>query len=232
MWSTIKQFYNSQEWQRFRLNLISERSLANNGKIICEYCGGEIKSSGEAEVDHVRELTTDNINDYSISLNPNNLKISCHRCHDIKHERFGSNRERNVYIVYGPPMAGKIKYVKDNMVRGDLVVDMDNLFRAISFFDLYDKPELLKYNVFAIRNLLIDNIKTRYGKFRNAWIIGGYPNKRERERLAYELGAKIIFIDTSKEECLLRLSKCNDNRQYQKAEWERYINRWFDEYQS
>lgn len=231
MWNTIKEFYNSKEWQQLRLSFIFERSLKSNGKILCESCGRELKGSGEAEVDHIKELTLENVNDYSISLNPENMKVLCHRCHDIKHERFGTKKSRSIYIVYGPPLSGKVSYVKRNMVRGDLVVDMDRLFSAVSLLETYDKPEILKYNVFAIKNLLIDNIKTRYGKFRNAWIIGGYPIKHDRERLASELGAKLVFIDIPKDECLLRLSKCQDNRRFQQNEWKGFIERWYDEFQ-
>ena len=231
MWRTPKQFYNSEQWKKFRLNLIAERSMQHDGQIVCENCGRIIKSSGEAEVDHIKELTMLNLNDYGISLNPGNTRILCHTCHDIKHERFGTKRERNVTIVYGAPLSGKASYVRNNMVRGDLIVDMDRLFSAVSFFDLYDKPEILKQNVFAVRNLLIDNIKTRYGRFRNAWIIGGYPIKHDRERLANELGAKLVFINSTKEDCLLRLAAGTDNRRYQQAEWKRFIEKWFEEYQ-
>ena len=231
MWKTVKQFYNSSEWQKFRLYIIAERSQEHDGQIICEYCGKAISSSGDAEIDHIKELSIENVNDYNISLNPDNVKISCHRCHDRKHERFGTHAERNIYIVYGPPFAGKKSYVKENMRRGDLIVDMDRIYSAISFFNLYDKPEVLKYNAFAIKNLLIDNIKTRYGKFRNAWIIGGYANKHDREHLAEDLGAKLIFINATKEECLKRLDNINDVRKYMKNEWGGYIEKWFDEYQ-
>lgn len=227
MWKTLKQFYNSKEWQKCRLSLISERNP--EGIIHCEYCGNIISSSGEAEIDHIKELTLDNVNDSNISLNPTNLKISCKACHNKKHKRFGTAKEHNVYIVYGAPMAGKKTYVKENMVRGDIVVDMDRLYSAISFFDVYDKPETLKYNVFAIRKTLIDNIKTRYGKWNNAWIIGGYSNIHDRTRLADELGAELIFIDTPKEVCLKRLETCNDLRHYQ-PDYKFYINKWFDEF--
>lgn len=228
MWNTIKQFYNSQEWQRCRLSLISERSP--EGIIHCEYCGKIINSSGDAEIDHVKELTLDNVNDFNISLNPQNLKISCKLCHNKKHKRFGTAKEHNVYIVFGPPMSGKTTYVKENMERGDIVVDMDRLFSAISLFDLYDKPETLKYNIFAVRNTLLDNIKTRYGKWNNAWIIGGYSNVHDRTRLADELGAELIFIDTPKEVCIKRLDTCCDLRYYQKSDYKMYIDKWFDEF--
>jgi len=93
----------------------------------------------------------------------------------------------------------------------------------------YDKPSNLFNNVSAIQSTLIDNIKTRYGKWHNAWVIGGYADKYKRERLAEELGAEIIFIDVSKEECIARLQQ-DTGRQYRQAEWTNYIVKWFEQH--
>ncbi len=228
MWNTPKQFYNSKQWNQIRKNLIAERSQKTNGNLICEYCGKVITNFGDAEVDHIRELTTENINDISISLNADNLKIACHACHNQKHGRF-CNTEKKVYLVYGAPFSGKSTYVKQHMCRGDLVVSIDKLYEAISFLPLYEKPSLLKYNVFSIRNVLYDNIKTRYGKFKTAWVIGGYPNQHDREAIVKELGAELVHMQTSKEECLRRLKECKDERQYQKKEYQNYIEKWFEQ---
>ncbi|WP_338691206.1 HNH endonuclease signature motif containing protein (plasmid) [Paraclostridium sordellii] len=188
-------------------------------------------------VHHIKELTQDNVNDYMVSMNPDNLRIVCHECHNKIHERFGygyGNRkrkfDRDVYIIYGPPLAGKKTYVKDNMEEGDLVIEMDMLYRAVSMGDMYNNPEKLKYNVYNIRNLLIDNVKTRYGKFNRAWVIGGYPNAIDRDRLANELGAETIFINVSKEECISRLKTCNDFRSNQYNKFKSYIEKWFEDY--
>lgn len=227
MWNTIRAFYNSKDWIKFRMQIIEERS--SNG-IYCEYCGKGITAAGEVEIDHVKELTLENVNDYTICLNPENVKIACHNCHNKKHDRFVGFKERKAFLIYGPPLSGKYTYVKEHMVRGDMVIDIDRLFQAITYNPLYDKPEAVKYNVFAMKNLLLDNVKTRYGKFRNAWIVGGYANKIDRERLGKELGAEMVFINTPREECIKRLDTCNDYRRYQKTEWKQYIDRWFDEY--
>jgi hypothetical protein len=76
----------------------------------------------------------------------------------------------------------------------------------------------------------IGNIKTRYGGFRTAWIIGGYPEKFIRDKLADDLGAELIYIESSKELCVDRLNACNDYRSEHKDEWIQYIDKWFEEY--
>jgi hypothetical protein len=90
----------------------------------------------------------------------------------------------------------------------------------------YDKPSELALNIFQLRDVLLDQIKTRTGKWSQAWIIGGYPNFVERERLAQQLGAEIIFIDVPQEECVQRLLQDRD-KQYVQQDWLNYIHDWF-----
>ncbi|WP_459997301.1 hypothetical protein [Paradesulfitobacterium aromaticivorans] len=108
-------------------------------------------------------------------------------------------------------------------------MDMDALYHAVSMLPSYDKPDNLLSNIRGIHNLLIDNIKTRYGKWTNAWIIGGYADKYKRERLADDLGAELIFCDVSREECLRRL-EADEVRRYRQDEWRGYIEKWFEQF--
>ena len=72
--------------------------------------------------------------------------------------------------------------------------------------------------------------KVRSGGFRTAWVIGGYANKFEREKLAQDLGAQLIYIAATQDECMKRLNSCNDYRQEHQEEWAEYINKWFESY--
>lgn len=223
-YAILKSFYASEKWQRFRTATIAERGSK------CETCGKMIANPKECEVDHYPiELTPENVDDANISLNPQNVKVKCHDCHNKRHNRFGNYSEHGIYIIYGSPMSGKHTYVKQNLQRGDIVVDMDRLYEAISMLPYFDKPNNLLSNVMGIHNLLIDNIKTRYGKWNNAWVIGGYADKYKREKLANDIGAELIFCDVSKTECLSRLD-LDEDRQYRKDEWINYINKWFEKY--
>lgn len=218
----LKSFYNSSRWRKFRAAIISERDP------ICVDCHKLIVESKEIEVDHDPvELTPENVNDPNASLNPDNVKIRCHDCHNRRHNRFGHKAEQGVFLIYGPPLSGKTTYVMENMQRGDLVVDMDKLYSAISLLPEYDKPNELLKNALGVRDLLIDNIKTRYGKWRSAWIIGTYPDKYQREQIADATGAVIIFCEATREECLRRLDD-DVGRRNRRKEWTEYINRWFE----
>ncbi len=225
---TVKQFYKSEQWKKFRELMLLQRGMK------CEVCGKVIVNSKSIHLHHIKELTPSNIQDAMITLNPENVQVVCHNCHNKIHDRYCKGatrkREKSVFIVYGSPLSGKKTFVKNNMNDNDIVVDMDKLFEAISFKELYDKPDKLKYNVFRLRDTLLDNIKTRYGNFNNAWIIGGYADKYKRETLAKELNAELIFIEATKEQCYERLNFCGDYRNKHKEKYRQYIDKWFTDF--
>lgn len=227
MWKNTKAFYDSWQWKDFRRDLIIERTTEDG--LRCEKCNKQILNE-TIILHHIVELTNENVNDYNISLNPEVIEISCLDCHNKEHNRFGYKKKRGIYIVYGPPFSGKTSYVLNNKSNLDLVIDLDRIYEAITMLERYNKPSALRFNVFDIRDTLIDNILTRRGNFESAWIIGGYANKVERERLAKKLGAELIYIDTTKEECLNRLKVCEDFRKEKEKEWEKYILEWFENY--
>lgn len=219
----IKTFLASETWINFRLGLIAERGNK------CQECSKIIAKSIDIIGHHIIELTPENVKDHTISLNPDNVLLVCFDCHNKIHNRFGYKPRKEVIIVYGPPMSGKSTYVRHNMRRGDLVVDMDRLYQAVALMPEYDKPDNLFSNVRGIHNLLIDNIRTRHGKWFNAWIVGGYADKYKRERLATDLGAELVFCDVSLDECLARL-ELDEGRRHRKDEWRGYIEKWFAGY--
>lgn len=221
---TLQDFYRSKEWQRL-IKVIRAERLDSRGFNVCEHCGQPIIKAYDCIGHHRVPLTAQNFNDPSVSLNPDNIQLLHHRCHNAVHNRFGLYIRQRVLIVYGSPLAGKTSFVRENKTDRDIVVDMDALWSAITFEPLYIKNSYLKTNIFETRNALMDQIKVRRGQWQTAWVIGSYPKRGERERLADRLGAELIHIDTSKDKCLCRLSSTTDRN---KAQWEAYINDYFD----
>lgn len=230
--TSLAQFYTSNEWRKMREFLINTRIDAE-GKNICAECGKPIVHGYECIGHHKEELTMQNVNDRSISLNPDNIDLVHLKCHNKIHNRFGGRIktwQRKVYYVYGAPCSGKSTFVRENMQRGDLVCDIDRLWQAVSGQPAYVKPNELKQIVFNVRNSLLDGIKTRAGNWQTAWVIEGGALIGDRMRRIETLGAESIFIDTPKEVCLERLAS-DDSRQTVQAEWGGYIEQWFREYQ-
>ena len=220
---TLDNFYKSTEWENLREVLINERIDAD-GNVICAHCGKPILKKYDMIGHHKTPLTEENVNDVTISLNPDNIDLVHHRCHNLIHEKFGYKR-KEIYLVYGSPLSGKSTWVNDNMSQGDLIVDMDSIWQCISGCKRYVKPGRLNAVAFAMRDFLMEQVKIHNGKWNNAYIVGGFPLIAERERICRTLGAREIYIDTSKEECLRRLENAADGRD--KAEWTKYIEDWW-----
>lgn len=212
-----KRLYLSKEWISLRNKLIVERGPK------CEKCGKLVADTSKLIAHHKTRLTPQNINNVNVTLNPDNIDLYCFDCHNREPGHFLWRNTRNVYLVYGPPCSGKKTLVHQMAERGDIILDIDKLYEAISGMPLYDKPDNLRFNVFALRDKMIDMIKTRYGQWHDAFVIGGYPNKAERERLARELGAELIFCEVSRDECRLRAIERG-------GDWPKFVDKWFEEY--
>lgn len=224
----LQSFYASKLWRNLRLSLIMERGS------ICAHCGKVIVNPEEIIGHHTIELDDTNVLDHSISLNPELIELVCFDCHNKIDGHFlnqSKPKPRGIYLVYGPPLAGKERYVREHMSPGDIVVDMDSLFEAISYQPRYVKPDKLLSNVYDMQRLLIDHIKTRHGNWRSAWIIGGYADKYKRDLVTKETGAEPVFIECTREACLMRLDAIRDDRSKSKSEWRGYIDKWFETYQ-
>ena len=115
-------------------------------------------------------------------------------------------------------VVGKSTWVNNIATSDDLIVDIDKIWECISFCDKYNKQNKLQQNVFEIRNNLLEQIKMRIGNWQNAFVVGTYPLKMERQRLSDKLGAELILIDSNKEICLSRSKN---------EEWNKYIEEWF-----
>lgn len=220
----LYKFYNSSKWKKLMTVIKQERTNVD-GNIICEHCGKPILKAYDIIGHHKTELTEDNVSNAEISLNPNNIMLVHLSCHNDIHNKLDRNH-RNVYLIYGSAMSGKTSYVEAIRKSGDLIVDIDNIWECISCCKRYTKPRKLKQIVFSVRDCLINDIKYRRGYWNNAYIIGGYPLQTERERIVNELGAKAIYIEATKEECLRRLYENPNGRDVE--EWSCYIHSWFD----
>lgn len=225
---TLATFYKSKQWEKC-IRLIRMQRVDAEGRNICEHCGKPIIREYDCIGHHKQVLTEENVNDTNISLNPENIALVHHRCHNKIHEKLSFNNHlKYVYLIYGPPLSGKSTYVKEVMNEGDLIVDVDSIWECVSGLDRYMKPKRLIGTVLGVRDKLIEDIKFRRGRWNNAYVIGGYPMISERERLTRVLGAREIFIDTSVHECLERAEQIKDKRR--NLDYQRFILDWKEKY--
>lgn len=83
-------FYHSKAWRDCRRSFIDSRILVDGG--MCQ-CGTNCGQLGYI-VDHIVELTPDNIDDPMISLNHENLQYLSLQCHNTKTFKKGKNKPR------------------------------------------------------------------------------------------------------------------------------------------
>lgn len=196
----IHAFYCRKDY----LDLAQACKIKSGG--VCAKCGGVFDIS-ELRPHHKVELTLDNIDDVNVTLNPDNIEVLCHDCHNAAHKRFGyAVGAKRVYLVYGSPCAGKTTYVNSVATRNDLIVDLDKIHRAICICGLYDKPDATKRVAFNVCDYLLDEVRTATPrrKWQDAYIIGTYPDRIDRDMFVQDYGAELVHIDTSKEECIKR----------------------------
>lgn len=199
----IHAFYCRKEY----LTLAQACKVKSGG--ICARCGKAFDFK-ELRPHHIIELTLDNIDDVNITLNPDNIEVLCHDCHNATHKRFGNViGDKHVYLVHGSPCAGKLSYVNTVATRDDIIVDLDKIHGAICICEMYDKPDATKSVAFNIRDYLLDEIRTagKRRKWQDAYIIGTYPDRIDREQFEREYMAQLIHIDTPKEECIRRANE-------------------------
>lgn len=208
MFNTIHDLYVSQSFRTLRQVLMGER-VGSDGYLRCEHCGEPIVSAYDCIAHHKIEVTTGNLNDINITLNPDNIMLVHHRCHNEIHNRFG-RIIRKVYCVYGASRAGKSTYVESVREAGDLLIDLDRIWDCIG-----GRNSALNSVAFGVRDYLYQCILTRLGKWNNAYIVTTKPDKRVMDKL----GAEYILIDTPKDVCLSRATT---------EEQRQWIEDWFN----
>ena len=217
----VHDFYCHKPWRNLSYCLKVQRG----GR--CERCGfvAVTKEDWAQLIGHHKvELTEENVDDPTISLNPDLIEITCLDCHNKEHRRFGHRKQ--VYIVWGSPLSGKTSAVREMMRVGDIVLDIDRLWSAITMQPEYSKPDNVRFNVFALRDNLLDQIKTRHGQWYDAYVIGGYPDKYDRERIAQTLGAELVYCESTMQECFDRRRESG-----RPEKWDQYITDWWTTYE-
>lgn len=118
----------------------------------------------------------------------------------------GEKDDKDVFVISGAPGSGKSTHVRQNKKNGDLVVDLDLLASALQG-DSMAHPDYMPVMdaVMAAREAIYQTIEARNGKWKRAFVITSSPDKEAVEGLANRFGAKVIQMQTSKNECIDRI---------------------------
>lgn len=135
-------------------------------------------------------------------------------------------------IVCGPPGSGKTTFVSARMQPGDLVLDLDRLFAAISFQPLYgriNEKNLLGYAL-AARDGIIDKAILHGSRRPNFWFIVGGASPSERQRWQEIFQAKVHVLAIPQSVCVQRL-EASGERKHQVSRMKEVIANWWHEYE-
>ncbi|WP_160051277.1 AAA family ATPase [Nocardiopsis sp. FR26] len=138
-----------------------------------------------------------------------------------------TGRAHRITLVCGPPCAGKNTYVTQHAQPGDLVVDLDALYRAINANPTradHDQPASLTPFALDARDTILHRLLHGDHNLRAAWIIHSAPNPATRAEWKAR-GAKVVMINASLDTLTHRA-----HRQRPTA-WVDHIHDWHRRYQ-
>ena len=108
---------------------------------------------------------------------------------------------------------------------GDLMLDIDLMFEAITGLPMYDKPLSLLPVVLAMRDAVLAQL-ARPNQVQRAFIITATTKHSEIAAMVRKTGARVVVMETSSLMCLKRIS--TDERRCNKLEqWQALVQRWF-----
>lgn len=112
-----------------------------------------------------------------------------------------------IHVIMGAPCSGKSTYIKEHKAEGDLVIDFDEIAFCLGSDERHNAKGIVKTASFEARKSAIDVALKNPDC--ESWIIHTFPTE-EQMKSYQDVGAEIIVLDTSKEECLARAER--DNR--------------------
>lgn len=142
----------------------------------------------------------------------------------------GEFHTQRTYIVYGSPGSGKTTYVRNHKLDGDLIVDLDLIKQSISMCNKSNAPDNLLNVATAVRETIYQMIIDNKVDCKNIWVIAGLPDKKERNELANQLNAELIFVDVPYRECLRRVD--TDDERTDKIKQKYFIDQWHSKYKA
>ena len=168
-----------------------------------------------------------------------NWQSLCAECHNAKSARWAqqlreARRSRpfaatvQVTVVAGPPGAGKTTWVRERAAWGDLVVDFDALYTALSGLAVYDKPVELMPFVASARDAVLERLSVP-SQVKRAWVIQGAAKRADRDRYR-QRGAQVVTLAVSPSECLLRIA-ADPRRRARLEQWKPIVEAWWTEYE-
>ena len=133
---------------------------------------------------------------------------------------------KKVYLVTGPPGAGKSRFVSQHAGSNDVCFDLDRIHESMSTAPGIhrDRKCLLGVSI-PMREAFYKAVAARSGTWDNAWIITGAAKRSEIAGLLQTLRAEEVEILPSKDDCIRNI--LNDPQRGDKPSQVSLVNEWF-----
>jgi hypothetical protein len=157
----------SGPWQRIRKQILERDSH------LCQIQGPTCTQHA-TQVDHITPVAAG-----GAWYDPHNLRAACANCNNKRshHQKNEQWRTAQCYItlVYGPPGSGKTTYVTQHRRPGDLVIDYDQIAKALGG-EMHHSYDTMHDAVNAARNAVLRTLRQGKVNTQRAWIISANPH--------------------------------------------------------
>lgn len=220
---------------RGRTWMATRQRIAKAYNYTCVDCG-LIWRSHIDQIDHDVPLEQGGSNDDS------NLKLRCNACH--KDKTRAERKDKGVYIkdlihpidiypskipltiVCGPAAGGKSTYIKQNMVDGDYLIDMDEIRARLGIDDNDWTTDTLQRSL-THRNAMLRALTTVQA--RHAWFIVSAPTDNERRWWNAKLNPeRIVIVSATLDTCLTRIASTRQRHRAKRST--EATAKWWNEY--
>ena len=212
-------FYDTKEWRDCRKYILEREP-------VCRMRCGRMATM----VDHIVRLE-----DGGAPFDTANLQPLCDSCHNSKRGKEAKPQVKagqkrftcGVMVVFGPPGAMLRQWALDHRASGDLVIDREELGRAISGSVRKDFPFELLEPLRDITGALTEMLYRPNLPFKKAWLITESLSKSDRE-LLHRAGAIMHCLIQPTDVCAQNLVRFYN---LPAEEAEQRVKFWVDNYQ-
>lgn len=209
--------------------------IAKQHNYRCAQCG-LIWRSHIDQIDHIIPLEQGGSNDDA------NLQPLCDGCHKVK--TLAERKNKGVYIkdlihpidiypskipltiVCGPAAGGKSTYIKQHMVDGDYLIDMDDIRARLGIGDSDWTPDTLQRSL-TQRNAMLRALRTIDAP--RAWFIVSAPTDNERRWWNAKLNpTNIVIVSANLDTCLARIASTRQRHRAKRSI--EATTKWWNEY--
>ena len=130
-----------------------------------------------------------------------------------------------VHLITGPPGSGKSTLALERMARGDVLVDMDRLWVALTGLPEYDKPSelapLVRSTWKAAMDVALFDVRS------GVWVVTSAATRAQRMTISPQRLDHLTVLETPPATCLARIKA---QQRAGTTDWPALVEQWWKAY--